>query len=1004
MVNSSWLPKAEATHVHGNLNEYHRDTSTAANSWFNNNTGIPRTPLIRNQFGGNIGGPIIVPKLYNGKDKLFFFFDFNNSRVVQSSSAERVVPLDSYRNGNVNYILATASDGSGACTAQSRLATTPQCIGTLTPAQVKALDPAGIGESTGLLAFINARYPHSNDTNYAGADGINTGGYRFTQPTPDTLYNYVGRIDYNITSKQRVFGRFTIDRDNSIEALNDFPTDPITSPFVNRSYGYVVSHIWEISQNKVNQFYYGDTISKYNFPNLYNATGALQFSLGGLTAPYTSGSSQKRRVPIPELRDDFNWTKNSHNIGFGGTFKFIKTNSNLVNDFSGIGVGLGGNTTTLNSTLRPTNIRGGTTAPGLYDSAFTAILGRISGIGSNYNYNNQGAALPEGSGETRNYRYYQTELYVGDTWKVNKQLTVTYGLRYQLYSVPYEVHGNESIQNLTFNQLFDARRDAGLAGNSGDNAAPLVTYNLGGTANHAAPLYNPSFKDFGPRFAFAYNPSFSHHTVINGSAALVYDRTVINAINFIQDQSSFLFQNSVSRNYGQTSANLALASDPRISATATTLALPVGVTPPTAPAIGKPYTPYVSGTTPFGGSSGGGYSEIVDPNLKDPYSIALNFGMQQELPAHFILRANFVSRLGRRLIAQADASQVTDFLDKASGQTFVQAFTAATLALRAGSAVPNQPWFTNQSPGCSTQCLVANFGSLMQLGDIADFANAELENGLIANNVVVGAQFALNPWVTNKGSSSYNGLLVTLTKNLSHGVQFDVNYTLSHSIDNVSAPANYIAANSLINFVCDVNHPRSCRGNSDFDVQHVINSDFIAELPFGKGRTFFGSANHVVNEVIGGWSVSGTPQWRSGLAFGTVSNAFVASFNEDAPAIFLGNHAAIAAHVHKIGSSVQMFSSQAAAAADYTGPVGLTVGSRNNLRGPTAFNMDGGLAKIFPIIGDRVDLKFRADFFNILNHPAFGTPVNDITSGSFGQISSTSTTARIGQFSLRLEF
>ncbi len=994
------VTKSGTNHFHGNINEYHRDTATAANTWFNNNVGLRRTPLIRNQFGGNIGGPIL-------RDKLYFFFDFNNSRIVQSGSAERIVPLDSFRNGSLNYILAKDANGN-ACSFTSRVNTTPQCIGTLSSAQVAALDPQHVGFDSSLLAFINTRYPHANDTSYASADGINTGGFRFTQPTPDTLYNYVARVDYNLSPKQRIFVRGSIDREDSVYSLNNFPTDPLTNPFQNRSYGYVVSHVWQIGSNKVNQFYYGDNISKLNFPTSYNPTGPIHLTFGPLSAPYTTGASQRRRIPVPEVRDDFNWTVGSHNLALGGTFKFIKTNSNLTNDLTFVGLGIGGNTPSLNATLRPANIRGGSTAPGLYDAAFALALGRVATVASNYNYNNKGVALPQGSGANRNYRFYQTELYAGDNWKLTPKLTVSYGLRYQLYTVPYEVNGNESVQNLTFDQLMSSRIANSNAGKSGDTVVPLVTYTLGGKANNGAPLYKPSYKDIAPRIAFAY--AATPKTVVNASAAIAYDRTVINAINFIQDQSSFLFQNSISKNYGQTSATAALLTDPRLGAS---LATPA---PPTAPAIGNPYSPYVANGSPNGGITGAGFAEIVDPNLKDPYSIQLNAGIQQEFRGHLILKMNYVGRLGRRLLAQADASQVLDFVDSKSGQTFSTAFANVTQQLRSGvasTAVTPQPWFENVVPAGTgkangyannTAYVVDSNATQVQLGDIADFNNFLLENGLIANNVGVGAQFALNPWVTNKGFSNYHGLLVTLSKNLSHGVKFDANYTWSHSMDNTSAPANYIAASTLVNFICDVTRPRECRGNSDFDVQNVFNSDFIADLPIGKGRMFLGNSNRWLDEVIGGWSLSGTPQWRSGYAFGTLSNAFVASFNEDAPAIFNGNRGAIASHVHKVGSSVQLFTDPVAASAAYTGPIGLTVGSRNNLRGPAAFNMDAGLAKNFSIVPEDLTLKFRADFFNVLNHPTFGLPNSDITSGSFGLISTTSNTARIGQFSLRLEF
>lgn len=991
------VTKSGTNKFHGNINEYHRDTSTVANDWFNNNAGVRRPPLIRNQFGGNIGGPI-------KRDKLFFFFDFYSQRIVQSQNVSRVVPLDSFRNGNISYIL-------NGCDATSRQNTTPQCIGTLNSAQVQALDPQGIGFNQSLLTFINQRYPHANDL--TGGDGINTGLFRFTTPTPDNTTNYVGRIDYNLTDHQQIFGRFTINRRNATQTAIEFPSDPTTHPFEDRSYAYVVGHTWTIGTNKVNQIEYGDNITKFNFPTTYNPIGINEYDFGissFLDGPYSDPSSQKRRVPIPVVLDNFNWTVGSHSLVFGGQFKFIKTNSQLVNDFNSYGIGLGGNTNQLNASLRPADIRtAGTTAASTYDNAFALALGRVGSIGSNYNYDNKGNTLPQGHGAVRRYRFYETELYFGDTWKVTPNLTLDYGVRYQLYSVPFEAQGLESVQNTTFDQYFGSRLQQSAAGNSGNSAVPFITYRLGGKANNGPNLYSPSYKDFAPRFAFAYTPSFDRKTVFNGSAGIIFDRTVINAINFIQDQSSYLFQNSANRLYGSSNANNALATDPRIGAN---LAIPA---PPTAPAIAQPYTPFVDDTgTPFG-LPDNEFNTIIDPKLKDPYSIVLNFGFQHEFPGSFVLKMNYAGRMGRRLLAQADASQLVDFPDTASGQELSTAFGNMTKQSRATGTVTPQPWFEDKIGPGGTQFLYENLGSYVDNGDFADFVQALAANGLIDANVGMASQFAENTFITNKGSSTYHGLLTTLSKNLSHGLQFDLNYTWSHSIDNTSLVANSIASNTGTGFICDARNLRVCRGNSDFDISNIINGDFLYDLPFGRGRTFAGNAPIWLEELIGGWQLSGIPTWHSGMATSTVSNAFVAGYANNAPAIFNGDRVSVQTHVHKTSSGqVLLFRDQDKARSAFSGPVGFTIGSRNNLRGPSAFYFDAGLGKTFPIVPEKLNLKFRADAFNVLNHPVFNTPStanSDITSGSFGQITSTvgptgSTTgnARVAQFSLRLEF
>jgi hypothetical protein len=231
-------------------------------------------------------------------------------------------------------------------------------------------------------------------------------------------------------------------------------------------------------------------------------------------------------------------------------------------------------------------------------------------------------------------------------------------------------------------------------------------------------------------------------------------------------------------------------------------------------------------------------------------------------------------------------------------------------------------------------------------------------------------------------------------------------------MDNTSQVANSIASGSGYGFLCDVLRPRECRSNSDFDVQNAIRSDVVYDLPFGHSRAFAANTPQWVDEVIGGWSVSGIPQWTSGVALTTSTTSFVAGYANNAPAILTGNKSDLQIKPHKSGSTVLGFaacttSCGSLTTADFAYPTGFTIGSRNSLRGPTAFSFDAGLAKHFVLLpNDRLNLQFRADFYNVLNHPVFSSPNTDISqsAGPFGAITSTSSTPRVGQFSLRLEF
>jgi hypothetical protein len=1024
------VSKSGTNHFHGNINEYHRDTDLEANEWFSNFEGVPRSPLIRNQFGGNIGGPI-------WKNKAFFFFDYNGRRDTLSGQTERTVPTDTFlKDDTITYY--------SNITAQTK--------DSISANQIKGYDPQGVGLDQSMFQVMGGRYPSPNDFSGDQGDLLNTAGFRFNSPTPYKENNFVGKLDLNPFSKHHLFSRVTYTRTNAVQGAVQFPGDPETYPFIDDSHAWVAGWDWTISANKTNSVIWGETVSNYGFPVTYNPQGANQYNWDGdptggdfLSGIYGGAAGAQSRIfPIPVVRDDFHWDKGRHSFAFGGTFKYPSPHYANYSDYNSPNLGLGGGVTGLTDsdsfTFRPTDLDRNQTSLTIYDSALVFGLGRFGAAGATYNYTAAGSVVPQGTGLHSEFRYYETEVYFGDTWKVSPSLTISYGMRYQNYTVPYEIHGIESVQSESFNNFLNARisqSNAGVGGSEtlpgGSNAVPYITYSLGGKANKGPAYYGSNPKDFAPRLAFAWTPTSDRKLVVNGGAGIVYDQTVVNAILQEQAGYSYLFESSGTKDYGvqgdsnHSSAYYSLLQNPRFTALN---APPAG---PTPPAITKPYSPFIGpadpncygAVGPCGLANGGAFNVSVDRTLPTPYNIMYNFGIEQEIKGGYLFKLSYVGRLGRRLLAQADAEQLINFPDKASGQELDAAMANLTTWLRKNpnadpTTAPAQPWFEhvltpNPVGVTNTGFVAAYLAPYPARGDVADTVDLMSYFGILPANVGMAAQFSENTFFTDKGFSAYNGMLVTMHKNNKHGLQFDLNYTFSHSIDNTSFVANSYAYGGY-GFICDVLRPRLCRGNSDFDVTQYINGNFLYQLPVGRGRDYLPTLPKWADEAIGGWELSGLPIWHTGTPYMANSVAFLMSYSNEDPAILTGTLGPMQSHVTVKGGQVYAFKDYQKAFDQYAGPTGFAMGSRNNLRGPHFFDLDLGIGKTFPVYKEGVNLKFRCDAYNALNHPNFASPVfqNNMSLVSspneFGVIPGTvapngaDSAARVLQGSLRLEF
>ncbi|HEX5424165.1 MAG TPA: TonB-dependent receptor [Candidatus Acidoferrales bacterium] len=1041
--------KSGTNAFHGQAFELNRVTAYAANNYFNNLQGIPEPALIRNQFGGNFGGPI-------RKDKLFFFFSYDGLRAKQSSQNNITVPDQAFYNGEMNYVNASGN-----------IVTTPASG----PNSLASLDPQGIGADQALLSFLQTRgYPLPN--NNSSGDGLNTGGFFFVSPVNSNENTFNGRLDYQATTNHRLFVRATWDRssddDSTNRAIQVLPGDPAPGgSIVDHSRAWVGGDTWTISPTIVNQASFGETDQVIAFALNYNPTSPDFMSFNDpffgnvVTSPFLGLNQQFPVVPVYQGRDTLTWTKKNHTLQFGGVISPIIFKSGNLTDTNTYGIGLGGNLTGLDDPQRPSDFAGDS---GEWDRVFALALGRLQGVQANYNYDVAGNALPQGLVSQRDYHSTQYEFFAQDTWNVRSNVTVTYGVRWNFHNPLSEVNGFEAVPNLGPSGIFPTRLQDAAQGISGPDAIPFITYGLGGSANNGPGYYHPDYKNFAPRVSVAYSPDSNggflgrlfgnRETSVRAGFGIDYDNNLIGQ-GFELDETSFMFSNTVPINNGD------IATDPRFTCASPCV--------PTAVSAGLHASQAVpaGGTTPrptftpnldangfpigfFNGGFGQGAFFNFDPNFKTPYEMHFSFGIQRQLPGDWLVEATYVGKLGRRLTALGDPAQTLNFVDQnpaggfPTGQSLYDAFGAVQKQVQAGatsSQLTPQPWFENevsaalaQTFGAGSTCqntlgisctqvayILTGSGFYFGDGDVSSMVQSladyhglsgVVQQGLLLPNVSLLAQNGAAGYIGNYSSSNYSALIIRVNHKFSHDLTMEANYTYSHSIDNDSG-----VQNNLISFagseICDLRDLRVCRGSSDFDHRHLLSANFVYGLPFGRGKWLGSNMPRLLDEAVGGWRFSGIVSAYSGSPFKVDSGAFTIDFTQTQPGVFIGNSSDVAHSVHQVSSgipgvpnTVQFFSNVNNAQGAFTFPIAGGPGNRNVVDGPGFWNVDMAILKDFAMPwSDSQKLQLRADAFNIFNHTNFSSPdASLLDPATFGNITSTANDARQLQLGLKYSF
>ncbi len=996
------VTKSGTNQFHGSAYEYNRNTATAANTWFNNKSGVPVQPLIRNQFGGSAGGRMV-------RDRAFFFLNYEQRIDSSGVSQARVIPSDSLRQGLLKFQLA---DGS---------------IQTLNPAEVKAVDPLNVGVNSSMQSVLN-QYPVGNDPAFGQDGGLNFSGFRFNAPSHRNDRAIVGKLDFHLDSagKHIVALRGTVAHSTDDQVLAQFPGQGPSSTLSDHSWGFAAQYTVTPSASIVNVFNLGFT----RFLQGTSGVGGPVLFMNPLDSLQNfNARATNQRLPTFNPADDLTWTRGKHTITTGLNLRLIHNNTSLLtSSFAHYGFGatelIGLGADIQNALTDYIQNRTGDPNAQLADPTSAAygmavLLGLVNDDFHTDQFDKKGNPLPQGTPQARSFIERDYGAYVGDTYRATRELTVNLGLRYENFRPLYEASGTQVASTVPLNQYFSTRnylQTQGVPQNMMPNA--ILNWDLNGPGNGKATWWKPSNLNFAPRIGFAYSPQgrsglvqkiFGKTGAFRAGAGMVYDRFGSDLVAQYDQYGSIGL--ATATNF---SDSYSFSTSPRFNGFAPQL--PANAVQP------FPYTP------PQIAAIVGDFLGISD-NLKPPYSYVLNASFERQLPGNLTLEVGYTGRLSHRLLLEGDVyTPLEYFKDPKSGITWEQnnaqlralhdgGLTPADVQKNPGR-VPTLPFVENMFPALKNisfagsasanyfQCVYGDYN-----GSYLDCLHALDRN--VTDSYIPGQCISVTgcytffpiqgssmPTWMNAGEAAFHGMTMSLRRAFHNGVSFDFNYTLSHSIDNGSSAESGAGKQGAA--IQNIFNPKEFRGSSDFDIRHNISANYLFELPIGKNKALFGNASGVLDHIIGGWQLSSVMRYRTGLPTTVAGNlAYNANYWLSSLAI-LKSPVKSGVTFDQNGNPSIFGNTSATGAFDDELPG--HSGSRAPVRLAPFFNTDLTLQKTFKLPKEGQTIRFRAEAFNAFNTVNFTNPSLALTAPlTFGEFQQT-TPPREMQFALRYEF
>jgi len=947
------IMKTGTNGLHGSAWEYSQPSDMVANDFFRNRNGQGLQITHFNQFGVTAGGPMVLPK-FNGRNKLFWFFAYEGVKDSQPSPATLTVPTDAEKQGNFSALLAAGSqyqiyDPGSAVLNGTTITRSPIPGNVISQSQLSPI----------ALAYLKF-YPEPNVTTGLSATGVNN--FSSSATTIDNYNNEMGRLDWNMSDKSRLF--FDVRKAAETQIKNNYFGNPAEGSLLYRNpLGSTVDEVYTVNPSTV-----ADVRLNYTRLAEVHALPSSGFNPTQLGFPaYLAGDSPYLQMPgislstfhslagsgasaYPsqsfQLFGKLTKIKGSHTLGFGGDVRQYRVNTIVDGNSTGA-------FTFNNSWVRASSSASSTVAQGQDLASF--LLG-LPTSGS-YDLNSYASF----------YSYYSAG-FVQDDWRIRHNLTITMGLHYDR-DAPYHEKWGRTVNgfNYTAQNPIAAQAMAAYAKNP-IAQIPVNQFNVPGGLEFASPGNNAVYRNtshlLSPRVGFAFSPDKLRGTVLRGGFGMFVSPDTIASMAFTGAYSTnpILAQEGFSQTTQMTVTNNTFLTP------AATLSnpFPNGLVAPAGSAAGL--ATYLGQTVNF-----------LNPEMKNPYSLRWNLGIQHTFGKDTLLEVVYIGNHAVHLpitVTQLNGIPRRYLSTQLVRDTSVNSTLTATVANPFAGLLPNS---SNQNGSTTT---LANL-----LSPYPEFPVGDSSGGWTGSGGVLEQDL-------NAGHSYFHSLNVRLDRRLSHGLAVIANYGYSRLIQQ----------DSWLNDSDPVPEKRV----SPFDHPHRFNTAITYDLPIGRNQAIQVQSRWL-DAIAGGWHITSLYTWQMGapVLWGNGSTT------SPGDSVFFGGAGVLPASVNNreantttsgvalAAFNTSLFATSSANAFAYhlrTFPTTFP-----NIRQDGLNEWDPSMLKKFDFT-EKAYLQLRFEFFNVLNHPTFAAPNVAPTNASFGVISAVANRPRTIQLGARLVF